>query len=45
VGHPGALPEKRETRFLLLPRAPSSTTAFGSGGPLTLTLRGKAPEK
>jgi len=37
------LPERGGPDFLL-PRPPSSTTALGSGGLLTLTLRGKAAD-
>lgn len=42
LGHPGASPEKAGTAFPPPPGPPSSTTAFGCGGLLTLTLRGKA---
>lgn len=42
VGHPGASPEKAGTAFPPPPGPPSSTTALGCGGLLTLTLRGKA---
>jgi len=42
LGHPGASPEKAGTAFPPPPGPPSSTTALGCGGLLTLTLRGKA---
>ena len=42
LGHPGASLETGEPVFPPPPGPPSSTTAFRSGGLLTLTLRGKA---
>ena len=42
LGHPGASPEKAGPAFPPPPAPPSSTTALGCDGLLTLTLRGKA---
>jgi hypothetical protein len=42
LGHPGASPEKAGPAFPPPPGPPSSTTALGCDGLLTLTLRGKA---
>ena len=42
LGHPGASPENAGPAFPPPPAPPSSTTALGCDGLLTLTLRGKA---